>query len=265
MATSNLTKLVPSPVEHLLAHASGSAEQLRLGLSAVLFLAATEDAPLVDAALVSRALHANRPGQARAAPMAARRANWLLPTVFGVTVTGVLLALAIFGTRKPPAAAPAPVIRLIADAPLAVPPRPVSVPLKPPPAIAVAAPPVREPAPMPPPITIRELPVPAAVPSVLLLFPAHSPRALPRLRMLALALQKAGITDIRAKASAVEPARQAVSYFHGDDAALAQQVATTLASAHWPHMNTQSLQPSLVVLPPGLPERPPGDIEVALP
>jgi hypothetical protein len=254
--------LSPQAIAALLAHAAGSPEPLRVALAAVLFLAATEDAPRVDAALVARALNTNRVEPAGPAPVGSGRAHWLLPAAFGVGVTGLMLALAILATRPPPEAAPVATIAVIAQAPLRLPPREVSPRLRPPPPTMVPAPPAL--APLPPAITIRELPVPQAVPatpSVLLLFPAHSPRALARLRTVARALQRAGITDIRAQPIATEITRQAVSFFHPDDSTLAQLVATTIASAHWPHLEHDALAPSLVVQP----ARPAGEIEVALP
>jgi hypothetical protein len=297
--------LAPGAVDCLMLHAGGSVEQLRMGLAAVLFLAATEDAPLVDEKLAARALHTNGAAPAGPSPVGFAPTNWVLPTLFGVLVTGLMLALAIVATRKPPVASPVPAIvvapapihtppvstvpvvtvptvtlptaqapasTVIEEAPLTIPPVTMSVPLQPPPKIAVTAPPARGLKPMPPPVTIRqppvpatarrlELRVPAASPSVMLVFPAHSLRALARLQGLAVALERAGFNDIRARPSSLPPPYNVVAFFHDNDAALAQRVAATLASIHWPHLDRTSLQPSLVPSP----SRGDGEIEVRLP
>jgi hypothetical protein len=277
--------LSPGAVDCLLAHAGGSAEQVRVGLAAVLFLAATEDAPLVDEALAARALQTHRAVAAGPAPIGSGRSHWLLPTLFGVMVTGLLLAVAVFAARRSPVAAPEPamviapapvgsvaITTIVEAAPLTPSARQGIIPLEPPPKVAVPARPAQALAPMPPPITVRQLPVPEAAgrlevreppaaASVLLLFPAHSPRALARLRTLALALQRSGIGEIRARPSPLAPTRNAVSFFHDNDAGLAQLVAAAVASAHWPHLDRVSLQPSLVFTP----SRGDGEIEVRLP
>ncbi len=101
--------------------------------------------------------------------------------------------------------------------------------------------------------------------SVLLLYAAADRGALARLRPLAVALEKAGITDIRAKPIHAAPPRRAVSFFYSDDLALADVIAKTIFNTAWPNLGGNSLQPSLVLIPSGLPPRKPGTVEVQLP
>ncbi len=135
----------------------------------------------------------------------------------------------------------------------------------------------------PPPISVRSLPVPpsaseprehaaapgrlktAAAAAVLLLYPDRDAQALARLRPLAIKLQQQGITNIRARPTRALPARRAISYFYTDDEPLAHVIAQTLSEADWPQLKGNSLQPSLVLVPPGLHPRRPGTIEIQLP
>lgn len=109
------------------------------------------------------------------------------------------------------------------------------------------------------------MPAAATTAAILLLYPARDPGALERLRPIALHLQQAGLTDIRARPTHAPPSRRAISFFYSDDRALADVIAKTLAAANWPHLAGNLLQPSLVLLPPGLPPRNPGTVEVQLP
>ncbi len=134
-----------------------------------------------------------------------------------------------------------------------------------------------------PPESVRSLPVPpsagdvraqlalpgklktAAQAAVLLLYPERDAEALRRLRPLAMMLQHEGIANIRARPTRALPARRAISYFYSDDEPLAHVIAQTLSQADWPQLKGNSLQPSLVLLPPGLHPRRPGTIEIQLP
>ena len=133
-----------------------------------------------------------------------------------------------------------------------------------------------------PPVSVPSLPVPpssvespnltdsgrlrtAAPASILLLYPDRDAEALRRLRPLAIRLQQEGITNIRARPTRALPARRAISYFYTDDEPLAHVIAQTLAEADWPQLKGNSLQPSLVLVPPGLHPRRPGTIEIQLP
>ncbi len=133
------------------------------------------------------------------------------------------------------------------------------------------------------PVSVRTLPVPpsasdprtrqaaagrlnsTAAAAVLLLYPDRDAEALRRLRPLAIRLQEEGITNIRARPTRALPARRAISYFYTDDEPLAHVIAQTLSQADWPRLDGNSLQPSLVLLPPGLHPRRPGTVEIQLP
>ena len=133
-----------------------------------------------------------------------------------------------------------------------------------PPVVAVRTPPV--PPSSRPTDTDHAPPLPAAAPAaIVLLYPARDPRALSRLDPIALSLQKAGLKDIRAKPVHAPPPRRVISYFYAEDRPLADTIAKVLATSTWPHLNGNSLQPSLVLAPPGITVRSPGTIEVQLP
>lgn len=183
------------------------------------------------------------------APASSAAADGLAPLPPAVAIGAPSLAPApAAGPATPAAAVPSGT----AD-PVQPPPRAVTqIPLPPP---AASAQPAATPAP----------PSAEVANSVLLLYPARSPAALARLRPLAIALQHAGFTTIRARPTRVIPTRRAISFFYGEDAARAQLIANLLANSGWPHLDGNSLQPSLVLVPAGLPPRSPGELEVQLP
>ncbi len=335
--------LDPYAIAALVADAGGSGRRLRSSLAATLFLASTENAPQIDAALVHRALTPVRPAtvppvpkataspQARLTPMAApqpgptataqtagARPKWLKASRFYLVVGLAALAVSLTNlVLRAPSGEPAPGARMATPvqtagpAADALPPPapiqlPVHTPVQEPPSHAAtpapaqatppdqpaagsaptspapAAPPPATLAPLPPAVAVSSPPVPdsslpvtttaslpplpaGAPPAIVLLYPARDPGALDRLRPLALKLQNAGMTDIRAKPVHAPPPRRVISYFYSDDRPLADTIAKTLSGSAWPRLNGNALQPSLVLPPPGLPGRNPGTIEVQLP
>ncbi len=306
--------LDPGAVAALVADARGSGRRLRTTLAATLFLASTEDAPRIDAALVRRALAAQATpltpiavdslpaGRPRIAP----RHLLLAITAAALAIGLVLIVLqphtpapeprtaAILPLQSPAAAPPPPAqsqdqppspekLQSQAAQPPASQAQPAPPRTAPPPASSQPGP-ARPPpvlAPLPPPVAVAAPPAPpsggapnlqpqAALPqaapaSILLLYPASRPSVLTQLRPVAEALHRAGYTDIRARPVHAPPPRRAVSFFYSDDKSLADAVARTLAGVHWPRLNGVLLQPSLVLLPAGLPSRSPGAIEIQLP
>ncbi len=283
----------------LVADAGGSGRRLRSSLAATLFLASTEDAPQIDAGLVHRALTPPRSAVTLPGPAAqagATRPSWFRASRFYLVAGLAALAVALANlVLHPPAGAPAPAAVPMASPGPVAPPPPAptqaqtvlavpaeTVPAKPP--AELAAPPATPPvlAPLPPAVAVRSLPVPAsslpastsadlpslpagAPPAIVLLYPARDAGALDRLRPIALKLQGAGMTDIRAKPVHAPPPRRVISYFYTDDRPLADTIARTLAGSAWPKLGGNALQPSLVLPPPGLPGRNPGTIEIQLP
>ncbi len=287
----------------LVADAGGSGRRLRSSLAATLFLASTEDAPQIDADLVHRALTPARPAIIQPGPTtqaAAVRPKRFTASRFYLLAGLVALAVSLTSlVLRPLAGKPVPEPAQIAAPENSLPPPPAriqqppsgataarTVPVKPEtePAAAPVPPPIQAPAlaPLPPAVAVRSLPVPEASlpaaappslpplpagppPAIVLLYPARDPGALDRLRPLALKLQNAGVTDIRAKPVHAPPPRRVVSYFYSDDRPLADTIAKTLSGSDWPRLSGNALQPSLVLPPPGLPGRSPGTIEVQLP
>ncbi len=302
----------------LVADAGGSGRRLRSSLAATLFLASTENASQIDAALVRRALAPARPAIIQPGPTsqaAATRPKWFTASRFylvaglaalAVSLTNLVLrpppnepaAVPAKATRAgpeagpppAPAATPTPMVAQTSPTPpqlspqtspqassqsssqatpqsptrqeAAPPAAPVLAPL--PPAVAVRSPPV--PQSSLPAAVVTLPPLPAGAPAaIVLLYPARDPGALDRLRPLALKLQNAGITDIRAKPVHAPPPRRVISYFYSDDRPLADTIARTLSGSAWPRLGSNALQPSLVLPPPGLPGHNPGTIEVQLP
>jgi len=247
--------LEPGAVALLLRHAGGSGARLRAGLASVLFLASTEDAPAVDAALAARALGGMVPA---AGPEAAPGVRGRRAALGAVAAAAALAAILVWQPEPPTFLAPEPLLHLAPD---------VSSPAQ------IVLEPTALPAPLPPAVLVRQPPVPpmlASLPeaptaSVLLLFPPRNANALAGLRPLALQLQQVGVAHIRARPAATPAARRVVYFFHADDAKLAQLIADTVARAHWPHTEGNSLQPLLVQSPPGSPAHAPGEIEVRLP
>lgn len=286
-----------SAIAALVADAAGSGRRLRSSLAATLFLASTEDAPQVDAGLVHRALSPVRPAP-RPVPMAqasAPRPTWLRASRFYLMagVAALVVSLANLVVHPPATQHPSTPVQETAPASIQAPlpqpvpersaetPREAPVPAKP--SLAVVTAPAAPPAlaPLPPPVAVRSPPVPAAsqpvaapvtpsLPvsppaSVVILYPARDAAALDRLRPIALKLQNAGMADIRAKPVHAPPPRRVVSYFYTEDRPLADTIAKALSDSAWPKLNSNSLQPLLVLPPPGLPGRVPGTIEVQLP
>ncbi len=292
-------------VAALVADAAGSGRRLRSSLAATLFLASTEDAPEIDADLVHRALMPaptvmNQPGPAAqaAASRPGRFKASRLYLVAGVAALAVALTgLVLHEPSGQPAVAPtqspAPLDSALSAASPGqeLPARSAtgkSTAVQPPDIARVPAPPPIL-APLPPPVAVRSLPVPASsVPepvssqpaappaglpplpaaapaSIIMLYPARDAGALDRLRPIALKLQNAGMTDIRAKPVHAPPPRRVISYFYSEDRPLADAIAKSLAGSTWPKLTGNALQPSLVLPPPGLPGRIPGTIEVQLP
>ena len=279
----------------LVVDADGSGRRLRSSLAATLFLASTEDAPQIDAGLVQRALASSTAAtlpkpRAPILQTSKPRPTRLKASRFFLMAGLAVLALALANlVLRPPPGQPAPAeVQPFAAAPAKPPPAqaPAKQPasqaalIKPQPAPAAqpAAPPSLSP--MPPPVVVRSLPVPeaasgadtalpplpAGAPSaVVLLYPARDSGALNRLRAIALRLQGAGVAEIRAKPVHAPPPRRVISYFYNEDRPLADAIAKTLADSAWPKLSDNSLQPLLVLLPPGLPGRNPGTIEVQLP
>ena len=163
-------------------------------------------------------------------------------------------------TEPPAAAAPDPSTGQAANTPGTPPASPQPAAPTPPavPSASVASPAVTSPATT----AARVATGPAAV---VLLYPARTHGVLDRLRPVALALQRAGFADIRAKASHAAEPDHAISFFHPTDQRAAETIARILTAAHWPNLSAASLQPVLITPPADAAHHTLGTVEVQLP
>lgn len=282
----------------LLQHSNGSSVTLRAALTSTLFLASTEDALQVDSTLVDRALFDSTPPKHSRTWRSA--VGGFVAVTLAVAAVAAVLVARLLPDRAPPVAQAPPTARV--EAPRSSGTLSRALPAQaglsqsnlgnPAAAIPVHHPPtvVVKPAPqippllpnLPPPVTVRAPPLPpqaaalvtapvlppgltAGPPSRVVLLVSPRTVAGAALGGLEQRLRAAGMTDVQTRPSTAAPPRRPVHYFYAEDLPLALTASAALAGQGWPHILSNSLVPQLVLLPPGLPPRPPGQIEIQLP
>jgi hypothetical protein len=278
--------LDPSAVAALIEHAGGSTRRLRAALASTLFLASSEDAPRIGAALVARALH-DGPAPRGGARPAVTRPAWVRFWPLGLAGGAVLLALLAWPPRHSAVPSPTPPPTPAQMAPTPVPAhvaaaRPAAVAA---PAPALAAP-QSQPAPLPPqpaPIVARPAP-PAPLPTqfvaapalprilplgppstVLLMLPGGDAATMRRAAGLAQRLRDAGIAAVETRPGHPAGALPPVSYFHAGDLGVARKASAVLTNEGWPNLSRDLLTPRLLPPPHGKASRRRGLVEIQLP